>query len=390
MMLRSLAVAFVLAQTVTPQCGSSSTSSVANTQMAAVDAGPNQSYFNGAFTTVTLCVSGTTTCQTIPDLLIDTGSSGVRVLASVLTLSLPQASAGNASLVECNQFLDGVTWGAVRTADVKLAGEQANSVPVQVIGDPAFSSIPAECTKSGKPEQTLNDLGANGILGVGLFRQDCGNGCATSGASNPGMYFACSGAACQVTTASLAQQLQNPVWMFPQDNNGIVLQFPSVTPGGQATVNGVITFGIGSQSNNGLGGATVFTTDFSGNFTTVYAGKSYSNSFIDSGSNGIFFLDSATTGFPLCSSDSSFYCPAGTQNRNATHQGLNGKTAPVVFQIGNAETLLNTLAFSAFAEIGGPNAGGFDWGMPFFYGHTVFTAIENQMTPGGTGPFWAY
>jgi hypothetical protein len=32
----------------------------------------------------------------------------------------------------------------------------------------------------------------------------------------------------------------------------------------------------------------------------------------------------------------------------------------------------------------------FDLGMPFFFGKNVFTAIENQSTPGGMGPYFAF
>jgi hypothetical protein len=32
----------------------------------------------------------------------------------------------------------------------------------------------------------------------------------------------------------------------------------------------------------------------------------------------------------------------------------------------------------------------FDWGLPFFYGRTVYTAIENQSTPAGVGPYFAF
>ncbi|MBV9619664.1 MAG: DUF3443 family protein, partial [Gammaproteobacteria bacterium] len=32
----------------------------------------------------------------------------------------------------------------------------------------------------------------------------------------------------------------------------------------------------------------------------------------------------------------------------------------------------------------------FDLGLPFFYGRNVYTAIEQQSTPGGTGPYYAY
>jgi hypothetical protein len=40
--------------------------------------------------------------------------------------------------------------------------------------------------------------------------------------------------------------------------------------------------------------------------------------------------------------------------------------------------------------LAGPNSGTFDWGLPFFFGRNVFTAIESQNTPGGVGPYWAY
>jgi hypothetical protein len=46
---------------------------------------------------------------------------------------------------------------------------------------------------------------------------------------------------------------------------------------------------------------------------------------------------------------------------------------------------------SAFGNAAGPLPGNsFDWGLPFFYGRTVFTAINGTTTPAGPGPFWAY
>ena len=48
-----------------------------------VDSGPaGANYTNGIFATVTLCEPGTSNCQTIDHLLVDTGSVGVRVLES--------------------------------------------------------------------------------------------------------------------------------------------------------------------------------------------------------------------------------------------------------------------------------------------------------------------
>jgi hypothetical protein len=43
-----------------------------------------------------------------------------------------------------------------------------------------------------------------------------------------------------------------------------------------------------------------------------------------------------------------------------------------------------------FPTLGGPNPSIFDWGLPFFYGRKVYTAIESRNTPGGVGPYWAY
>ena len=137
---RVLLFALLVAQEITPQCGAPAASTPApgnNVQAIVVNAGPANNYFNGAFTSVTICVPGQTTgCQTIDGVLVDTGSSGLRVLSSVLTLSLPQQAGSNGGpIVECAQFLDGFTWGPVQTADVKLAGEQASRVPIQVIDD---------------------------------------------------------------------------------------------------------------------------------------------------------------------------------------------------------------------------------------------------------------
>src|SRR5581483_16815 len=140
---------------------------------------------------------------------------------TALTLTLPQRTATTgAPLVECAQFEDGFTWGPVQTADVKLSGETASAIPIQVIGEGQFPSIPQACTSTGVAEDTLASLGANGILGIGNFREDCGASCAAAGSSNPGFYFGCPSSGCVVTAVTNANQLQNPVSSFTSDNNG--------------------------------------------------------------------------------------------------------------------------------------------------------------------------
>ncbi|HEX9451542.1 MAG TPA: DUF3443 family protein, partial [Burkholderiales bacterium] len=82
---------------------------------------------NLLFTTVTICEPGSTSnCQSIDHVLIDTGSTGLRIMSSLLSPSLAlrqQTDAGSNPIVACGRFVDGYTWGPVKLADVKMAGE---------------------------------------------------------------------------------------------------------------------------------------------------------------------------------------------------------------------------------------------------------------------------
>lgn len=363
-----------------------------NVQQVVVNAGPAGNYANGLFTSVTICVPSSSACQTIDGILVDTGSYGLRILSSAgggaLTLSLPhQTGSGGDQIGECAMFVSGYTWGSVNTADLTISAEKATNVPVQVI-DPTFAAVPSGCKNTGVPENdTLQTLGANGILGVGPFAEDCGGACTQTGPANPGMYYQCASTSCNVANEATSQQVQNPIVLFPTDNNGVIIQLPSVS-GASASVTGSMIFGIGTQSNNGLGSAQVFPVNSSAEFNTSFKGKSYS-AFVDSGSNALFFLDSTATGLQTCSSNSGFYCPSSTQNLSAiTSSGSPSQT--INFSIANADSLFSNRGDFVFAELGGPNPGTFDWGLPFFFGRSVFTAIEARSTPAGIGPFWAY
>lgn len=386
-----------------------------------VDSGPLGSngapvgYVNGAFVTVTVCVPGTADCQAIDHVLVDTGSSGLRLLANdgkaggELSLRLPALEdVGRNAIAECYPFLDGFTWGQVQLADVRIGGETAGGIAIQVIGEAAYP-VPDQCLGFGNDEDTLegtSGLLANGILGVGTFVQDCGPACATAGSGNPGVYFACSSSApggCVETAVAAGAQVSNPVARFATDDNGVIVELPPVPAGGAPTASGSLVFGIGTRSNNGLGGAVVIPVDDKGTLTTAFPaqGTRYPQSFIDSGSNGIYFLSGAATGIPTCTGTGGierFYCPPSPIVLSAANQGAGGTpTSPVSFSIANANALFasNNVAFS---NLGGENAGipslhlaaAFDWGLAFFFGRNVFTAIEGAATPGGTGPYFAY
>jgi hypothetical protein len=124
--------------------------------------------------------------------------------------------------------------------------------------------------------------------------------------------------------------------------------------------------------------------------TTVFNNHTYSTSYIDSGSNGFFFGNGI---FSACSSpNQGFYCPATTQSLSATIRGTTSGSANVNFAIANADSLAMNPTFYAFDDLAGEasDTTTFAWGMPFFYGRSVFTAIEGQNTSAGIGPFYAF
>jgi hypothetical protein len=379
--------------------------------------------FNIPYASVKVCQPGTSTCATINDVLVDTGSVGLRLMASALadaglTLAVT-ADPSNASnsIAECLPFADGYTWGPVAVADVRLSGELASSVSVNIIDDNSSyaATAPTACTTGLSMSTTsLNSVlafAANGVLGVGIFDPDCGTSCAdcTSfmggcGTGND-LYFSCNTGtnSCAFTPVALTAQVRNPVALFATDNNGVILELPALPAAGQAGASGTLVFGIGTQSNNALGSAFVLATDDVGNFITTYKSQTLNSSFIDSGSNGLFFPDSTIT---VCTSTQSnpdanqFFCPASTQALTAVNQGQDaadnpvGTSSTVNFDI----TSLNSINdnFYATAELGGPAATNtslgsyFDWGLPFFYGKNVYTAIEGKAAGTATGPFYAY
>ncbi|MGZ5194011.1 MAG: DUF3443 domain-containing protein [Ramlibacter sp.] len=356
----------------------------ANAVPIVVDTGNDGSAFNTPFVSVTVCQPGATTCQTIDHVLVDTASYGLRLVASAASsLALPGvANAAGQPVGECAHFASGYAWGSVHRADIKLAGEVASSIPVQLIDDRTadFQAVPTACSNTGANFGV--GQGANGILGVGFFNQDCGSACVSSAA--PGLYFACPGGVCTGTALAVASQVANPVPAFAADNNGVVITLANPPPGGSASLAGTLTFGIGTQSNNQMGGATVYTVNSQGDFSTTYKGVAYSASFIDSGSNAIFFPDSTV---PTCSGG--FYCPSSTLSLLAVNTSTNGVSGTVAFTVENLRSLsVTTAAAHVGADIG--LARSIDWGLPFFFGRTVFVAMSGASTPAGNGPYWAY
>jgi Protein of unknown function (DUF3443) len=345
---------------------------------------------------VTICQPGTSTCQTISDVLVDIGSVGVRVFDSVLSTPLRQGlqqavDAQGHPLGECAFFADGsMSWGPVQIADVVLGGGPAVRVPIQVIAPTFAGQTISNNPCNGPVDSDPGVTSFNGILGIGIFKQDCGPVCELN--NNNNLYFSCVASSCTSTTMPVLNQLQNPVWMLSSGNNGVVLAMPNVPANGAPSVTGSLIMGIGTADNNTPpAGLSVLRTDGGGLLSTNYKGQVL-DTIIDSGSNGLFFPDA---NIPPCTNFPDFYCPANPLNLMATLMGFNGvPQIAVPFQVANTANLVQTNN-AAFNNLGGSSGSGpfssfFDWGLPFFFGRTVFVGIEEQTSPLGTGPYFAF
>jgi hypothetical protein len=369
----------------------------ANVIAVVVDSGVAGNAVNQLFASVKICQPGDASrCVTIDHVLVDTGSSGLRVFASTIpgSMNLPRSTAANSlPLLDCVQFVDNTyAWGPVATADVVMGGKTAAGVPIQIIADPSYNRPNSACSSRGSATQltTPAALGAKGILGLGLFKEDCQSQaaeCATN--PNNGSYYACTTVACTATmpsTATIARQVKNPVPLFATDNNGLLIDLPAVPLAGATQLTGQLIFGIDTQTNNQLTSTTLLTTDTRGYISTSFSGSSLPNSFIDSGSNGLYF-DSAS--LPSCGA-SGFYCPSVPVDLSANLVGLNAQSARVNFSVLNESTMSGS--FTALPALAGSigDSRTFDWGLPFFYGRKVFIGIEGSVTAKGNGPFYAF
>ena len=413
-----------------------------------VDSGPDPSVgydVDTPFVTVTVCAPGSTTnCQQIDHVEVDTGSFGFRVMSSVLNASLASAlrqetsSDGN-SVVECTMFADGFSWGPVKVADVQIAGESASSMPIQVIGDPAYeqtsgsgstavSEIPTACSGTGPQEDTVATFGANAILGMGAFADDCGSDCALppSDASNPAYYYECPATSwspsnpCSEAAVAETAQVTDPVTGFQADNNGVIVELPSATEGA-SSLTGSLIFGIGTQGNNAYSAKTLLTANSNtGTFTTEYTTQGGTQQFLpysilDTGSNAYYFADDSIPSVGACSSypgynnsnPDTWFCPGSELKLSATNTGQNGTQSTATFSIGNAYTLFQQYSGSVFDDLGASSGSqdsscasqtsaiahndcAFDFGFPFFLGKNVYIAFAGANTSEGTGPYFAY
>lgn len=306
---------------------------------------------NIPYTSVYLCAPSGSPCAWIDHLQIDTGSVGLRVLASAIPANVlagmpavtgsgvnPQGAPVSGNMGECYQFVLSYFWGGLRQANIKMGGvpsaggtytgNSSGQAVVHVLNDSTVpAGAPTVCTSAAgsgsTPETTAAAIGANGVLGIGLHPND---------SNSAAIYFACPdtvadncGTMAQVTTA---QVVPNPVSAMLLNGTSLTLDSAPTIRSHAVTYNsyqvtitlpnktttpltnisavaGYLTLGI-PASGAGSPTAILLADPHTQRVSAVIAGKSFPSystltqvipstasysdgAFIDSGSNSYFF-----------------------------------------------------------------------------------------------------
>jgi len=380
---------------------------------------------NTLYADVRICnPSDANLCVTVDHVLVDTGSVGLRVMASKVSgLNLPPIELSNHTgevSHECFQFVIGGLWGRNSGANVWLGQQRtARAVPIQVIDDqvPPALAVPADCTKAtnGAVLTTAASLGANGILGIGNTTLDCGSTCILGTYASDKtfiQYYHCPPTATNISAcgaASVAENelVYNPVAALPAPfNNGVVLKMPAVGSAGATTARGELIFGVNTYTpgvdtyadNRVPSGASSAVLGVDPNLdsylyiTTTFRGTPYPSSYLDTGTNGIFFTHADLKQYEC----GSWYCPPNVLSFDAVlSDGKSINTNPsVTLQVGNGMSYTQNPAISdnAGPAIGTDAAAAakvFAWGMPFFYGRQVYMTIWDLKTT-SPAPWYAW
>lgn len=335
--------------------------------------------------TVTVC-NAANTCDTVPDIILDTGSFGLRIFNQFVSdLNLPNVTSGGQDVAECVYYGDNSSnWGPIVKAKVQLAdGISTPIIPIQLIDNSYPGSSTTQCDS---PSITPQKFRGNGIMGVGPLVYDGGS------------YYTCSNGICNSASIPNSKQVANPIAMLsnPEYSNGLTLKFPGLNPGGATGAVGYAIFGIDTNSDNSVGsGVNVYPSQaFNVSNGSIPIGMpvkyapnpSVTHGFIDTGSNFYFFTDNSIS---LCS-NGLYYCPSNSLTVNPANQNSTGNYIATNVNILNADTLqsTNNTAFSNF----GANLGHsyFDYGLPFFFNKTVYVGFTGTSSKIGSGAYWAF
>ncbi|MDQ5922225.1 MAG: hypothetical protein QG673_2284 [Pseudomonadota bacterium] len=324
--------------------------------------------------------------QVIDHVLLDTGSSGFKVLKSQLNSSLTFSSIlqGNnpeSPISSCVTYGSGYMFGSNNLAGLQIGGQRADNVPIQIINDGSQSSVPDNCSSNGRFANLLQTSGARGILGVNPMTFE-----SNSTLQNL-IYVQTSSGFVNIVESSVQTLNVNPLSLLMQNNNGLIISYPKVSKNSTISIYGTMVMGLNTTSNNVIP-STIQSVRGNPNTNLGYFDVNENgwpvSGIFDSGTDTL-----ALGGYniPVCN-DSSF-CPSSPVTFSTIVSNYDGGESSYIMQtVSSVQGLGGYAVLPYWGTRLLPSSGLAVYGLPFFYGRNVYLGFYDSGT--STTPTWGY
>lgn len=364
---------------------------------------------NTPVTSVTIC-NNNNKCQTINNILIDTGSVGLRIESSVIDSDLrdsllqsPVVTNDGESITQCMLFGGGYAYGSVvNAASVKIGSLYTQQIPIQLVDNNTLN-VPTSCKEKGMPIN-LPSVGINGTLGIGPISTPLPNYAQIVYA------VAADGIPVEVISPvgeGIPTLEVNTFAYLNKHSNGVIFKLPNLSTPSESPISGYLILGIDTANNNQVSTNTIKllgnpNTGWGGFISTASSNpnEAYSNveAMFDSGAALLNFMN---VGIQTCDPMTGLidlYCPSSSPFALQVMLGNYNSTQNANLPLNL--TLVNYLGDAIFSSVIIPSLGlfmtaNFDvYGIPAFLGKTIYVEFEsttsNQSlpTPLGQAPAW--
>lgn len=363
-----------------------------------IGSGLNGDGINTMYVSIILCTNNAgTNCQTIDNIILDTGSFGLKInksaLAESFVLQMPRVITSDDKMVyACNTFGSGYVFAEEHYGVLKLDNTMTDDVIVQVIENSPTAEIPDSCIAKG-PFDNFESFGANGILGVNPAISLNNSSILLYKKNVNGIYEALS-----LDDESRVPILNNnPLPNLSNNNNGFVISIPPVTQNTNTNVSGTMILGVNTSSMNQVTDKTNLVVASEADLSSVCNSACFYSQITNPESTIPAVFDSGTNGWVFMNDDlrqcSYGFCPDTPFTWVSTVYSYDfaaNESYQVTGVITKDENNPSgeTVSFSVMPGWGYYNRSNETlYGSPFFFGKNVYVIFPSNKNK---NPIWGF
>ncbi|OIQ79524.1 hypothetical protein GALL_387300 [mine drainage metagenome] len=345
---------------------------------------------NTPFVDVTVC-DAAQSCRTVPNVIVDTGSTGLRLYRGALDgLELEAVTTpDDRPLSDWSKFGERYLWGAIHRAHVRIGQvTTTQAIPIEIYDRPTpFERLPDAYMQGDSREWIIRT--GNGILGISTSPREAGSYCverAAGGVQSAPQW--------EWVLVDEGRQLANPIAYFPEPyNNGSVIQLPAVDARAVgAKVQGWLGLGLGTPTDALFApGVRVLWSELDKDgYFPLTIGERRLDVMLDSGTN-LLALDLDHLDIPCRGAgDDRYDAPIATPIELTAKCGGRQFRLEQPLYVGPADaTLCGNLGYAVLPTMALASRwtnGRNTLGIPFFYGRTVATGLRGTVNPFAQAP----